>query len=323
MIVLARYGKRFLIFLLLLIMGNCASVIFMTTEFISTNPDLHGYLLSSLFSLAFLYGLGVFFMIDGIRNRSSIIRQSAFVIFLLLSLVPLSKHLTYANLSNNRIAHNYGYNTIHHLDSNSVVLVDNVNLNFILRELQYAEKMRPDVKIIGRGFLSFDWYADQKRKELKDLLSDIPDHLSGDALFYAVLKKCLDRNIPTYMEFTEKDSSLVNYLIPSGYLFKLSKERIEQIPEEILISQKKWEKNGFLDLNDDNFQRDWDAQRVFALSLYRLGLFYEKRGLLSCALNKFEQVRKIDPQNEELLVKIEELRKDQGLSGIANSNSAF
>jgi len=125
------------------------------------------------------------------------------------------------------------------------------------------------------------------------------------------------------MEFTEKDSSLVNYLIPSGYLFKLSKERIEQIPEEILISQKKWEKNGFLDLNDDNFQRDWDAQRVFALSLYRLGLFYEKRGLLSCALNKFEQVRKIDPQNEELLVKIEELRKDQGLSGIANSNSAF
>jgi len=157
MIVLARYGKRFLIFLLLLIMGNCASVIFMTTEFISTNPDLHGYLLSSLFSLAFLYGLGVFFMIDGIRNRSSIIRHSSFVIFLLLSLVPLSKHLTYANLSNNRIAHNYGYNTIHHLDSNSVVLVDNVNLNFILRELQYAEKMRPDVqtfRIIFQAMLS-------------------------------------------------------------------------------------------------------------------------------------------------------------------------
>jgi hypothetical protein len=324
MILLAKYSKRFLIFLLLLIAGNCASVVFMTTEFISTNPDLHGYLLSSLFSLAFLYGLGVFFMIDGIRNRSSIIRHSSFVIFLLISFIPLSKHFTYANLSNNRIAHNYGYNTIHHLDSNSVLFVDNVNLSFILRELQYTEGTRRDVTIIERGFLSFDWYADQKRsefgsigKELKDLFSGIPDHLTGKALFYAILKKCLDQNTPTYMEFTERDSSLVNYLIPSGYVFKLSKKRTDQIPTEILLSQKKWEKNGCFDLNDDNFQKDWDAQRVFALSLYRMGLFYEKKGMTSYALDKFEQVRKIDPHNEELIAKIEELKKAQRLSVIS------
>lgn len=316
MIFLAKYGKKILIFLLLLIIGNCASVIFMTTEFISTNPDLHGYLLSSLFSLALFYGLGIFFIIDGIRNDSSIIRHSSFVIFLLFSFIPLSKHFGYANLSNNRIAHNYGYNTIHHLDSNSVLFVDNVNLGFILREFQYGEGTRRDVKIIERGLLSFDWYADQKRNELKDLLSGIPDRLSGDALFYAILKKCLDRNIPTYMEFTEGDSGFVNHLIPSGYVFKLSKKRIDQIPEEILLKQKEWEKNGFLDLNGDNFQRDWDAQRVFALSLYRLGLFYEKKGMISYALDKFEQVRKIDPHNEELIAKIGKLEKVQRLSEI-------
>ena len=329
-IFLAKHSKKFLIFFLLLVMGNCASIIFMTTEFISTNPDLHGYLLFSLFSLAFLYGLGVFFIMDGIRNHSSIIRHWSLVIFLLISFIPLSKHFTYANLSNNRIAHNYGYNTIHHLDSNSVLFVDNVNLSFILRELQYAEGTRRDVKIIERGFLNFDWYADQKRsefrstgKELKDLFSGIPDHLSGKALFYAILKKCLYQNTPTYMEFTEGDSDLVNYLIPSGYVFKLSKKRMDQIPEEILLSQKRWEKNGFFDLGDDKFQKDWDAQRVFALSLYRLGLFYEKKGMISYALDKFEQVRKIDPHNEELLAKIEELRKDQRLSGMTNSDSAF
>ncbi len=316
MVFLARYGKRILLFFLLLIMGNCASVIFMTTEFISTNPDLHGYLLSSLFSLAFLYGVAIFFVIDGIRNWSSLIRHSSLVIFLLISLIPLSKHFAYANLSNNRIAHNYGYNTIHHLDSNSVLLVENVNLCFISRELQYAEGMRRDLKIIERGLLSFDWYADQKRKELEDLLSDIPDHVSGDALFYAILKKCLDQNIPTYMEFTEGDSSSVDHLIPSGYVFKLSKKRIDKIPEEILLTQKKWEENGFLDLDADNFQKDWDAQRVFALSLYRLGLFYEKKGMISYALDKFEQVRKIDPHNEELIAKIEKLEKTQRLSVI-------
>jgi hypothetical protein len=323
MIFLAKHSKKILLFFLLLVMGNCASVIFMTTEFIPTNPDLHGYLLSSVFSLAFLYGLGVFFLINGIRNRPSIIRHSSLVIFLLISFIPLSKHFTYANLSNNRIAHYYGYNIIHHLDSNSVLFVDNVNLSFILRELKYAEGTRTDVKIIERGLLSFDWYADQKRKELKDLFSGIPNHLSGRALFYAILEKCLDQNAPTYMEFTEGDSNLVNYLIPSGYVFKLSKKRMDHIPEEILLSQKRWEKNGFFDLGDDNFQKDWDAQRVFALSLYRLGLFYEKRRMTFYALDKFEQVRKIDPHNEELLAKIEELRKDQGLSGMTNSDSAF
>jgi hypothetical protein len=318
MIFLAKHGKRLLLFLLLLIAGNCASVIFMTTEFISTNPDLHGYLLFSLFSLAFLYGLAIFFITDQVRNRSFVIRHSSFIIFLLISFVPLFKHFAYANLSNNRIAHNYGYNAIHHLDSNSVLFVDNVNLSFILRELQFGENMRRDVKVIERGLLSFDWYADQKRKELKDLFSDIPTYLSGDALFYALLKPCLDRNISTYMEFTERDSNLVKDLIPWGYVFKLSKKRIDKIPEETLLSQKKWEKSGFSDLNDDNFQRDWDAQRVFALSLYRLGLFYEKRGLFSCALDKFEQLRKIDPQNQELIAKIDELKKAQRLSAITH-----
>jgi hypothetical protein len=323
MIFLAKYAKRILVFLLLLILGNCASVIFVTTEFISTNPDLHGYLLSSLFSLAFLYGLGVFFVIHELGNRSSIIRHLLFAIFLLISLIPLSKHFTYANLSHNRMAHDYGYNTINHLDSNSVLFVDNVNLNFILRELQQAEKIRPDLKIIDRGLLSFDWYIDQKRKELKGLFSGIPDQLSGDALFRATLKKCLDQNIPTYMEFIERDSNLVDHLIPSGYVFKLRKNRIEKIPDEILSRQKKWEKNEFFDLNDDNFQRDWDAQRVFALSLYRLGLFYEKRGMISYALNKFEQVKKIDPYNEEITFKIEELKKTQRFSESTNSNLAF
>ena len=82
----------------------------------------------------------------------------------------------------------------------------------------------------------------------------------------------------------------------------------------------KWEKNGFLALNDDNFQRDWDAQRVFALSLYRMGLFYEKKGMISFAVDKFEGVKKIDPYNEELLGKIGGLKKDQRLLGITDPN---
>ncbi len=323
MILLARASKRILIFLLLLIAGNCASVIFMTTEFISTNPDLHGYLLSSLLSFALVYGLGIFFIIDAIANRSATIRHLSFIIFLLISLIPLTKHVTYADLSNNRIAYDYGYNTIRHLDSNSVLLVDNVNLAFILRELQHAEGIRKDLKVIERGLLSSNWYAEQKRKEFKDLLSGIPDHFSGEVLFHAILRNCLGRNVSTYMEFTERDSTLANYLIPSGYVFELSKKRIDRIPEGILLKQKEWEKNEFLGLDDDNFRRDWDAQRVYALSLYRLGLFYERKGMLTCALEKFEQLKTIDPCNEELLGRMNELKKNQRLLGITDPNSAL
>jgi hypothetical protein len=323
MILLARRGRRILIFLLLLIAGNCASVVFMTTEFISTNPDLHGYLLSSLLSFAFMYGFGIFFIIDAVANRSATIRHLSFIVFLLISLIPLTKHVTHADLSNNRIAYDYGYNTIHHLDSNSVLLVDNVNLAFILRELQHGEGIRKDLKVIERGLLSSNWYAEQKRKEFKDLLSGIPDDFSGEVLFGAILRNSLDRNVSTYVEFTEKDSSLANHLVPSGYVFKLSRKRIDRIPDGILLRQKEWEKNEFLGLDDDDFRRDWDAQRVYALSLYRLGLFYERKGMLTCALEKFEQLKTIDPYNEELVGRMNELKKNQKLLGITDPNSAL
>ena len=67
---LFRHNRRLLFFLLLLIAGNCAVVIYMTTEFISTNPDLHGYLIFSVFSLTFLYGIGVFITLNFIRHSS-------------------------------------------------------------------------------------------------------------------------------------------------------------------------------------------------------------------------------------------------------------
>ncbi len=323
MLLLSKRAKKTLIFFLLLIMANCASVIFMTTEFIPTNPHLHGYLLPSLLSLAFLYALGGLLIIDRIRSRFPVIRQWSLVIFVLISFIPLYKHVTYADLSSNRIAYDYGYNIIRPLDSNSVLFVDNVNLSFVLRELQYAEQVRPDVKVIERGLLGFHWYAAQKRKELRGHFLPIPDHLFGEALFYATLKKSVDKNIPTYMEFTEGDSHLVNHLIPSGYVFKVSKRSVGRIPEGILSTQKEWEEDIFSRLDNHDFTIDCDAQRVFALSLYRLGLFYEKKGMFSSALEKFQQVREIDPYNEELLAKIEEITETQKVSGIANSNSAF
>jgi len=318
LLLLLQHKRRILAFLLLVIGGNCAVVIFVTTDFISTNPDLHAYLIFSIFALAFSYGMGVFFISNNIRHPSSVIRHLVLIVFGAISLFPMFKHYQEANLSKNRIAHNYGLSVISDLDSNSVLFVDNVNLNFILRELRYGEGIREDVTILDRGLLNFDWYVEQRRRQEKALFSGIPENLMGEPLFGTLLKRCLTLDKPTYIEFTEKDSSLVNHLIPRGYVFKVYKTRIDRFSEEDLVTQRNWDVNNPFNPEEEVFQRDWDAKRVFALSFYRLGLFYEWKGMTSYALDRFSQVKKVDPENEELILKIKNLEAFDALSGTSH-----
>jgi len=304
---LYRHDRRILAFLLLLLLCNLAVVLFMTTEFISTNPDLHGYLLFSVFAFAFSSGMTIFLIMDGIRHSSFAIRHIILLSFGLLSIYPLFKHYQESDLSSNRIAADYGKSVLSDLDSNSVLLADNVNLNFILRELHYAEGIRSDVTIIDRGLLSFDWYVKQKKSEQKVLFSDVPENWRSEKIFNRLLWKCMDLNRPVYMEFTERDSGLVNRLVPAGYVFRVSPIEIGLLPDKDLILQKRWDKRDPFDSQADIFQKDWDAQRVFALSFYRLGLFYEWKGMISLALDQFSKVREVDPWNEEIILKTNHL----------------
>ncbi len=317
-----RYNRRLLVFLLLLIAGNCAVVTLMTTEFIPTNPDLHGYLTFSIFALAFSFGMSVLLLLKHIRNASSFVHRSSYAILAAVSLFPIFEHYPEADLSKNRIPHEYGLSVISGLDSNSVLFLDNVNLNFISRELQYAEGIRKDVTVIDRGLLNFDWYVTQVRKQGEALFSDIRRDLTGEPLFDALLKKSQDLGMPTYMEFTERDSDLVNYLMPKAYIFQVSQNPVEQLSEKDLLLQKRWNDAESLDPQSEAFQSDWDAQRVFALSFYRLGLFYEWKGMISCALDKFARVRKVDPENEELILKMEQLKALERLSGASHPDSS-
>jgi hypothetical protein len=304
---LYKISRKILAFLLLLMLCNFAVVLFMTTDFISTNPDLHGYLLFSVFAFAFSGGLAIFLIMNDIRHYSFAIRYIIILSFGLLSLYPLFRHYSESDLSSNRMAADYGKSALADLDSNSVLFADNVNLNFILRELQHAEGMRSDVTIIDRGLLGFDWYVEQNRNEQKDLFSDIPDGWRGEKVFTRVMTRCLDLNRPVYMEFTVRDSSLVNRLIPTGYVFKVSSGKIGVLSDKDLTLQKRWDDKGPFDPGSRIFQKDWDAQRVFALSFYRLGLFYEWKGMFSLALDQFYKVKEVDPDNEEIILKTKRL----------------
>lgn len=328
---LFRNNRKILAFLLTLVAINCAVVILVTTEFIPTNPDLHGYLIFSILALAFSYGMGFLFVLNWVRHSSSVIRHLLPIAFGVVSLLPLLRHYAEADLSSNRIAHNYGLSVITDLDSNSVLFVDNVNLNFILRELRYGEGIRRDLSIFDRGLLTFDWYVEQERRHNQTLFSGISENSKGDPLFGALMKRCLDLGKPTYVEFTERDAGLVNYLVPRGYIFRVNETPVGELTQTDLAHQKRWDddnpfgvdpQGNLFDPKVDAFQRDWDAQRVFALSYYRLGLFYEMKGLTSLALDKFAQVGRVDPENGELKLKIQHLETIQKLSESSGPDSS-
>ena len=253
------------------------------------------------------------------------------IVFGIISFFPVFRHYGEADLSDNRIAHDYGLSVITGLDSKAILFVDNVNLNFILRELRYGEGVRKDISVFDRGLLTFDWYVRQKRRQDTSLFSGIPENLKGDPLFGTLLKRYLDLGKPTYVEFTERDAGLVNNLIPAGYVFKVTKTPVDRLGEADLLRLKRWEdanpfgvdlKSDFSAPGNEAFQRDPDAQRVFALSFYRLGLFYEMKGIIPSALDKFAQVRRVDPENQELILKIEHLETIQRLSESSGPDSS-
>lgn len=323
LLALFRKNRRLLVFLLILIAGNCAAVLFMANEFIPTNPDLHGYLVYSILGLALACGIGVLFLLDRIRRPSSVWLRISAIVLGGISLLPMMEHFPETNLSRNRIAHRYGMSVISDLDSNSVLFIDNVNLNFILRELQYAEGIRNDITVVDRGLLGFGWYAEQKRERLRPLFAGIPVAAKGEPLFWALLRNCVNLDHSTYLEFTERDSSLVDYLTPRGYVFKVNQTPSDQLSEADLLYQKRWDECNPFGLSregepgfPDNyiFGQDCDAQRVFALSFFRLGLFYEWRKMPTRALDKFTQVTRVDPLNQQLLFRIRRLQETEALS---------
>jgi hypothetical protein len=315
-----RKDRRLFAFLLVLVTGNCAAVLSMATDFIPTNPDLHGYLIYSIMALALAYGMLALLLAARIRRSRPALGPVWVIAVGAVSLLPLAAHYRQANLSQNRIAHDYGMSVIAALDSNSVLFADNVNLNFILRELQYAEGTRRDVVIIDRGLLGFEWYARQKRSQLQSLFAGVSPGIWGEPLFRALLRSCLESGKSTYMEFTENDSSLVDHLRPRGYVFRVVGTEVGSLSGEDLAYQRQWDRGNPFGISPENesnrhsFERDWDAQRVFALSCFRLGLFYEWKRMPTLALEEFGRVAKVDPYDRDLWLRIKRLEQAEALS---------
>lgn len=315
---LLRKHFKLFIFFLLLILGNSATIIILPSEFISTSLDFQGYILPVIFSFAFMFGVGILFLLKSINewivrsNFSSGFNKSLKIVFSIfffsISLLPFLTFYRLADLSKNDLAYKYGKAVLSPLERNAVVFIDNPNLYFILSALRYGEGYRRDVAVLDRSLLQAEWNCQQERKNYPKLFSDIKADLRGEYLFLSLMTQGLNRNFPVYMEYTERDSELVNFLSPAGHLYRLGKRFSTELSPELLKKQRDFESSFYSRKEDKIFQRDVDALRMFVYITYRWGLYYEQRGMFKDALRNFSSALELDSSSSELQVKVERLR---------------
>ncbi len=313
-------SKKWFWFTCWLILGNCFITALLTDEFIVDNPDLHAYLIPSMLALGMGFGFGVLFILNNLKSVFYAKRQTlrfqklfyplAILILIIISLLPLYHSYSKANLSKNNFPMAYAKAIISDLPQNSVVIIDNPNLDFILRGLQYCEKVRSDLIILNRSFLPADWYCQQERKKHSEIFQGIPENKTGEALYVNVAKKGMRDKRPVFVEYTEKDTVIKDFLIPAGYLMQLSVRKQYYFSKQILSSQSLWEKENFKWENNPNFYRDGDAQRMWVLSWYKLGYFYESKGMKKQALEKYNKILAVYPQESELLARVQKLTEE-------------
>ena len=310
-------NRKLFWFSLWLILGNCLITAFVVDEFITDNPDLHGYLIPSMIMLCVGFSFGVMLMLQNLKsaffnpkekfNFQKLIYPLVLVLITIICLLPVYRSYPKANLAKNSFPSQYAMSIISGLPQNSLVIIDNPNLDFILRGLQYGKKIRTDLTILNRSFLPAFWYCQQERKKHPEIFQGIVESKTGEALYVNVAKKALRDKRPVYIEYTEKDTVIKDFLMPSGYLMQLSVRKQFYFSKQSLSNQALWEKENFNWDSNPLFYRDGDAQRMWVLSWYRLGYFYESKGMKKQALEKYNKILAFSPQEPELLARVQKL----------------
>lgn len=295
--------RRWLWFAIFLTLFNWLVLGLLTEEFIPDNPDLHGYLLPSLLIWSLSFGWGSLYLLNRtylffsqpiFTRPLKIIVTSVGVLFLtFISAIPGYQSRALCDLSSNPIPEQYGRQALADRDYGSLVIIDNPNLDFLLRGLQYGENFRRDLIVIDRTLLPAEWYCQQLKHNYPNLFKHMPTPLTGEKLALNLATDYLNRGKTVYWEFAERDTALVKYLVPVGYLCQIVKQP-EQL-DSLWAKQIDWEAKNLTWDTHPAFKFDGDAQRVWSRVMFNLGYFYERKGMLTEAADKYRRILALSP----------------------------
>lgn len=319
-------ARAWMLMAVAILVTNILVTAVLVSEVAETNADIHGYLLPSIVSVAFLVCGGVFAfgrLLASVAGRylpspsmRKVLWVSTIVMVLLLALAPGIIYGPYCNLSHNRLAHDLGVESISGLRPNAVVMLAGTNWDFVLRGLRYVDGWRPDLTVVNRDLLPAAWYRGwllSKHPELADY--PIPsDSVRLRPKQWA--KNLAAAGIPVYWEFTEIDMDLVGQLVPAGHLFEVAGKPVDVLGLPLLNEQEDFERRSQFYGAAAKVPYDYDAKLVWVMNLYRAGMYYESRGLLGRAKELYQRALSVAPMDETVLAAYVRVAPDRGFAFI-------
>ncbi len=294
------------------IAGNLVVTALLVTEFSDTNADVHGYLLPTLAVLILLVAAGTVGLLRTLKAISSrflpspvlrtILISATVFLLILIAITPGLVYSSFCDLADNRLAYHLGTESIAGLLPESVVFVAGTNWDFVLRGLRHAGGWRPDVTIINRDLMPSGWYRHwlfQNHPNLRAI--DIPADSNGlDLRQWGVALAQHGHTI--YWEFTERDMTIVPHLVPAGHFFELMGEPVDVLGAVLMQEQEEFERHSQFYSNPERVMYDYDAKMVWVMNLYRAGMYYESRGLLTRAKELYQRALSISPYETRILM---------------------
>jgi tetratricopeptide (TPR) repeat protein/MFS family permease len=322
--VMFKESKRFFIFAFLLFIFNLLTATW-ATDFSLRNYDLLGYLLPSLSIFAIWFAFGIFFIfalvrknvVDRLVERSEIPLYSGIPshpsgdhkglpyilkfflcgLILLLPIYQMSRNFDQCSKRANVWAYQYADQILWSVKKDALILVGDDNTLTTLWYLNYAEKKRPDVKIISSSALSQKSYRDQLREQYQEIRLPKIELENAQKIASDLCQLNIDK-MPIYCQYYKSDTVFAHHLSPAGYIFEYHPERVTLSDSDINMQKE------FLENNFKNKRFDPITKEHFGNLVFNLGVFYNQLGISTISLEYLLMALDIDPSNSRIYAQL-------------------
>jgi hypothetical protein len=313
--------KKFFSFLFLLFIFNLFTAAW-ATDFSLRNYYLLGYLLPSLSIFAIWFAGGLSFFCESIlkvgrvsrqrrdtrqnqcrvahqmvRNPTYIFKVSFYGIILLLPIYQIARNFDQCNKRSSIWAYQYADQILNSVKKDALILAGDDNTLTTLWYLSYAEKKRPDVKIISSSALSQKSYQAQLRKQYEEV--NLPKIESANLQRMAnQLCRLNTDKMPVYCQYYTNDTAFAHHLSPVGYIFEYHQNRVA-LSDSDIKKQKEFLENNLKSKGFDPITKEHFGNLVF-----NLGVFYNQLGISTLSLEYLLMALDIDPSNSRIYAQL-------------------
>ena len=256
-------------------------------NFTLLNKDILGYLIPSLVVFTIFISFGFFYtsfwLVHLLRKRSTILANwlgYVFItIFILFPILQLTRNIKECNQSKNLQPYQFGKEILGCLKQNALIIPTSDYTLHTFWYLVYAEKQRPDIKIISVGMKRHKSYIREVRRQYPDIklpanAEEVRELASGEQ-FLSDLCELNVEQMPVYYDYFYGEESFLKHFWPNGFLLEYKPDEVD-IPDSIAEKHYSYLKNYF-DLHKID-KAEPEAQTFFSSFMFNMGVFYGKVG---------------------------------------------